>query len=159
LLHSVIPQLEEELRVEEVQVRLIATQALGEMFSEKGGAELVKKYPTTWNVWLMRKNDKSAAVRLKLVESAKGLLVNLHDHRETVDGEVPPRHPSIYTNIQVELMRLKLLDPDEKVRAAVCKVYSQLDYETVLHYVSEDQLRSIAGRGMDKKVWNTRRFQ
>ncbi|KAG2124196.1 armadillo-type protein [Suillus clintonianus] len=135
LLHSVIPQLEEELRVEEVQVRLIATQALGEMFSEKGGAELVKKYPTTWNVWLMRKNDKAAAVRLKLVESAKGLLVNLHDHRETVD----------------ELMRLKLLDPDEKVRAAVCKVYSQLDYETVLHYVSEDQLRSIAGRGMDKK--------
>ncbi|KAG1784584.1 armadillo-type protein [Suillus plorans] len=135
LLHSVIPQLEEELRVEEVQVRLIATQALGEMFSEKGGAELVKKYPTTWNVWLMRKNDKTAAVRLKLVESAKGLLVNLHDHRETVD----------------ELMRLKLLDPDEKVRAAVCKVYSQLDYETVLHYVSEDQLRSIAGRGMDKK--------
>ncbi|KAG1858786.1 armadillo-type protein [Suillus subalutaceus] len=135
LLHSVIPQLEEELRVEEVQVRLIATQALGEMFSEKGGAELVKKYPTTWNVWLMRKNDKTAAVRLKLVESAKGLLVNLHDHREAVD----------------ELMRLKLLDPDEKVRAAVCKVYSQLDYETVLHYVSEDQLRSIAGRGMDKK--------
>ncbi|KAG1732950.1 armadillo-type protein [Suillus lakei] len=135
LLHSVIPQLEEELRVEEVQVRLIATQALGEMFSEKGGAELIKKYPTTWNVWLMRKNDKAAAVRLKLVESAKGLLVNLHDHRETVD----------------ELMRLKLLDPDEKVRAAVCKVYSQLDYETVLHYVSEDQLRSIAGRGMDKK--------
>ncbi|KAG0700591.1 armadillo-type protein [Suillus ampliporus] len=135
LLHSVIPQLEEELRVEEVQVRLIATQALGEMFSEKGGADLLKKYPTTWNVWLMRKNDKAAAVRLKLVESAKGLLVNLHDHRETVD----------------ELMRLKLLDPDEKVRAAVCKVYSQLDYETALHYVSEDQLRSIAGRGMDKK--------
>jgi sister-chromatid-cohesion protein PDS5 len=55
-------------------------------------------------------------------------------------------------------MRLKLLDPDEKVRAAVCKVYSQLDYETVLHHVSEDQLRSIAGRGMDKKVCNTHRF-
>jgi len=87
LLHSVIPQLEEELRVEEVQVRLIATQALGEMFSEKGGADLVKKYPTTWNVWLMRKNDKAAAVRLKLVESAKGLLMNLHDHRDTVDGQ------------------------------------------------------------------------
>ncbi|KAH7926273.1 hypothetical protein BV22DRAFT_1128351 [Leucogyrophana mollusca] len=135
LLHSVIPQLEEELRVEEVQVRLIATQVLGEMFSEKGGADLVKKYPTTWNVWLMRKNDKSATVRLKLVESAKGLLVHLPDSREVVE----------------DMLRLKLLDPDEKVRAAVCKVYSQLDYETALHHVTEAQLRSVAGRGMDKK--------
>jgi sister-chromatid-cohesion protein PDS5 len=94
----VIPQLEEELRVEEVQVRLIATQALGEMFSEKGGADLVKKYPTTWNVWLMRKNDKTASVRLKLVESAKGLLVNLHDHRDTVDGESTFAYHAIYAN-------------------------------------------------------------
>jgi sister-chromatid-cohesion protein PDS5 len=49
------------------------------------------------------------------------------------------------------MLQLKLLDPDEKVRAAVCKVYSQLDYETALHSVSEDQLRAVAGRGMDKK--------
>ncbi|KAF9226311.1 hypothetical protein BS17DRAFT_794477 [Gyrodon lividus] len=135
LLHSVIPQLEEELRVDQIQVRLIVTQALGEIFAEKGGADLVKKYPTTWNVWLMRKNDKAAAVRLKLVESAKGLLLHLPDHRETVE----------------DMLQLKLLDPDEKVRAAVCKVYSQIDYETALHYVSETQLRAIAGRGMDKK--------
>lgn len=49
------------------------------------------------------------------------------------------------------MLRLKLLDPDEKVRAAVCKVYSQLDYETAFHYASEEQLRAVAGRGMDKK--------
>jgi hypothetical protein len=45
-----------------------------------------------------------------------------------------------------------MLDPDEKVRAAACKVYSQLDYETALHHVSEAQLRAVAGRGADKKV-------
>lgn len=49
LLHSVIPQLEEELRVEEVQLRLIATEVLGEMFSSTGGADLVKKYPSIKN--------------------------------------------------------------------------------------------------------------
>lgn len=49
------------------------------------------------------------------------------------------------------MLQLKLLDPDEKVRATVCKVYSQLDYDTALHYVSEAQLRAVAGRGMDKK--------
>ncbi|KAI6158061.1 armadillo-type protein [Pisolithus tinctorius] len=135
LLHSVIPQLEEELRVEEVQVRVIVTQTLGEMFGDKGGADLVRKYPSTWNVWLMRKGDKAAPVRLKLVESAKGLVLNSPEHRETIE----------------DILRLKLLDPDDKVRAAVCKVYSQLDYETALHHVSTSQLRAVAGRGMDKK--------
>jgi len=87
LLHSVVPQLEEELRVQDVQLRLIATQVLGEMFSDKGGAESVKKYPTTWKMWLQRKNDKSAAIRLKFVESAKGCLMNLPDHRDVIEGE------------------------------------------------------------------------
>lgn len=86
LLHSVIPQLEEELRVEDLNLRLIATQVLGDMFGEKGGPDLVKKYPTTWNVWLLRKNDKSAAVRLKFAEAAKGLLMNLPDLRGVVEG-------------------------------------------------------------------------
>lgn len=88
LLHSVIPQLEEELRVEEVQVRLIATQTLGQMFGDKGGADLIRKYPSTWNVWLMRKGDKVASVRLRLVESAKGLLLHLPEYREAIEGEL-----------------------------------------------------------------------
>jgi sister-chromatid-cohesion protein PDS5 len=44
------------------------------------------------------------------------------------------------------------LDPDEKVRAAVCRLYSQLEYEVALHHVSESQWRAIAERGLDKKV-------
>ena len=47
---------------------------------------------------------------------------------------------------------MKLLDPDDKVRATTCKLYSQLDYETTLHHVSEEQLRHVAGRSLDKKV-------
>jgi sister chromatid cohesion protein PDS5 len=88
LLHSVVPQLEEELRVEEVQLRLIATGVLGEMFSDTGGTDLVKKYPSTWNVWLQRKNDKSGAVRLKFVEAAKGLLVNLPQYQDVIEGRI-----------------------------------------------------------------------
>ncbi|RDB27480.1 Sister chromatid cohesion protein pds5 [Hypsizygus marmoreus] len=135
LLHSVIPQLEEELRVEETALRLIATQVLGEMFADKGGAELVKKYPTTWNVWVQRKNDKSALVRIKFVEATRGLIVNLFEQREVIE----------------ESLHSKLLDPDEKVRAAVCKVYGQLDYETALHHVADTQLRAVAERGADKR--------
>jgi len=52
----------------------------------------------------------------------------------------------------LELLNAKIYDPDEKVRAAACKVYSHLDYESALHHVSEEQLRSVVGRGLDKKV-------
>lgn len=86
LLHNVVPQLEEELRVEDVQLRTLATQVLGEMLADKGGADLVRKYPTMWQVWLLRRNDKSAAVRLAMVEAAKGLIVNLAEQRQIVEG-------------------------------------------------------------------------
>ncbi|EMD34698.1 hypothetical protein CERSUDRAFT_116889 [Gelatoporia subvermispora B] len=137
LLHNVVPQLEEELRVEENQIRVMATQVLGEMFADKGGSDFMKKYPTTWNVWLLRKNDKASIVRLTFVEAAKGVMVNLPDSevRDAIE----------------EALQQKLFDPDEKIRAAVCKLYSQLDYETALHHVSEAQLRAVAGRGLDKK--------
>ncbi|CCM05112.1 uncharacterized protein FIBRA_07319 [Fibroporia radiculosa] len=135
LLHNVVPQLEEELRVEENQIRMMATQVLGEMFADKGGTDFVKKYPTTWNIWLLRRNDKAVSVRLTFVEAMKGVLINLPEQREAIEGALDA----------------KLYDPDEKVRAAVCKLFSQLDYETALHHVSEDQLRSVIGRGLDKK--------
>lgn len=51
----------------------------------------------------------------------------------------------------LESLHVKLFDPDEKVRIAVCKVYSQLDYEMALHHTTETQLRAVAGRGLDKK--------
>jgi sister-chromatid-cohesion protein PDS5 len=92
LLHGVIPQLEEELRVEDATLRLIATQTLGEMFTDKGGSDLVKKYPATWNIWVLRKNDKSAAIRLAFVDVARGLLINLPEQREVIEGQLPTSH-------------------------------------------------------------------
>ncbi|KAI0075977.1 ARM repeat-containing protein [Panus rudis PR-1116 ss-1] len=135
LLHNVVPQLEEELRVEDTQIRVLATQVLGEMFADKSGADFRSKYPSTWNLWLHRKNDKSISVRLAFVEATKGVLVHHPDLREPIE----------------EALQIKLLDPDDKVRAAVCQLYSHLDFETALHHVSEKQLRAVAGRGLDRK--------
>ncbi|KAF8516026.1 hypothetical protein BU17DRAFT_93138 [Hysterangium stoloniferum] len=45
LLHNVAPKLEEELKVSEYEIRLLATQVLGEMFADKSGTELSKTYP------------------------------------------------------------------------------------------------------------------
>jgi sister-chromatid-cohesion protein PDS5 len=88
LLHSVLPQLEEELRAEDAQLRQIVTQVLGEMLADKGGGDLIKKYPSTWNLWLHRKNDKSSGIRIKFVETTRGLLENLPEHRELIEGAI-----------------------------------------------------------------------
>lgn len=74
LLHNVVPQLEEELRTDEVRVRQIATHVLGDMFSDKA-AELEKKFPSTWSTWLNRRNDKAPIVRLAFVEGCRSLLL------------------------------------------------------------------------------------
>lgn len=74
--------------MEDVPLRTMATQVLGEMFGDgKAGSDLARKYPTTWNMWLMRKNDKVVGVRLALVEAARGLIVNLPELREQVEGK------------------------------------------------------------------------
>ena len=86
MLHNVVPQLEEELRVEEVELRTLATQALGEMFADKQG-DFQKKYPSTWALWLARRNDKSTQVRLAFVEGCRGLLLHhLSEVREAIEG-------------------------------------------------------------------------
>lgn len=88
LLHNVVPQLEEELRVQDNHIRIMATQTLGEMFADKGGVDLAKKYPTTWAAWLSRQNDQAVAVRQCFVETAKGVLVHMTipEQREQVGG-------------------------------------------------------------------------
>ena len=88
LLHNVVPQLEEELRVDEVSIRIMATQTLGEMFSDSGGTDFMRKYPSTWSLWLTRRNDKSAAVRLAFVEASKGLVLAPGETREAIEGDL-----------------------------------------------------------------------
>lgn len=51
-----------------------------------------------------------------------------------------------------EALEAKLLDPDDKVRTAVCKLFFHLDYESALHNLPEELLRAVAGRFLDKKV-------
>lgn len=87
LLHNVVPQLEEELRVEQLQLRIMATQTLGEMFADKHGMDLVHKYPTTWAQWLSRRNDKNVTIRLEWVGTMKGIITNLPEMRKETEGE------------------------------------------------------------------------
>ncbi|KAF8907524.1 armadillo-type protein [Mucidula mucida] len=135
LLHSVIPQLEEQCRTEDIHVRTLATETLADMYADKGGTDLAKKYPGAFKTWSARMNDRVASVRIKAIESTLPIFSNhaeLRDHIESV-------------------LQMKTLDPDEKVRAAVSKLYGQVDFETILHHVPRDHLQNLASRASDKK--------
>lgn len=141
LLLNVIPQLEEELRAEDIQLRTLATKVLGQMFSEKPNnaaesSDLAKRYANTWRAWLGRANDKSASLRMVWIESTKGLIVN---------------HPELRPDL-TPIITQKLLEPDERVRAAMAKSIGSLDYETALHHVDKAVLLTLAGRCKDTKA-------
>lgn len=53
LLLNVVPQLEEELRVDNYGVRLLATETIGGMFAERNST-LFNQYPAIWKTWLGR---------------------------------------------------------------------------------------------------------
>ncbi|KAG9124967.1 hypothetical protein FRC07_009533 [Ceratobasidium sp. 392] len=136
LLLNVIPQLEEELRVTDQTIRSIATQTLGAIFgSNPNGAKLARTYNSTWTQWLARKNDRVATVRVLFVEATKGILVHHGELRSDME----------------EALKGKFMDPDDKVRAAVCKLFSQIGYEAALHHVTKAQLEDLAGRCLDRK--------
>jgi sister-chromatid-cohesion protein PDS5 len=88
LLHNVIPQLETELRAEEVSLRSLATQTLGAMFSHpKTGSDLIKKYPTCWKAWSQRKVDKVPAVRVAWTEASKAFFYGPQELKEEIEGQ------------------------------------------------------------------------
>lgn len=90
LLLSVIPQLQEEMAVDDVQIRLLATQTLGEMYAQvEHGSELMRQYRSTWVQWIARKNDKTPTIRVAFVEAAKRLLSNA-DMRADIAGKRTP---------------------------------------------------------------------
>lgn len=87
LLLSVIPQLQEEMSMDNVPVRLLATQTLGEMFGQvHHGVELMRGYRSTWVQWIARKNDKTPMIRLAFVETAKKL-IGVVEMKADIDGK------------------------------------------------------------------------
>ncbi|KAG0018492.1 hypothetical protein BGZ80_007103 [Entomortierella chlamydospora] len=147
LLLNVIPQLEEELKVSDVTIRTLATKSLGEMFAEKT-SQLASQYESTWKAWLLRRNDKSPQVRIVWIESLKELIKAHGSLAKELSGE------QFIVSSQDRFkngLSEKLVDPDEKVRAVVCKTIGEFDYETSLHHIQKSTLIQVGHRCRDKK--------
>ncbi|KAM3587233.1 Sister chromatid cohesion protein pds5 [Umbelopsis sp. WA50703] len=102
VLLSVIPQLEEETKVEDVHVRALGTKTLGIMFAERNSF-VAQNYPLLIVVYLKA------------------------------------------------CLEQKLIDPEEKVRAAVCKTLRQLELDVVKSHIPKSTLEKVSLRCKDKK--------
>lgn len=136
LLLNVIAVLEQELVAEDLMVRQIAVHTLGRMFAEKASGSLAAKYPSTWKTWLGRSKDKAQSMRVLWISSISPILVH---------------HPELRADL-MQAMTERLLDPDEKVRAALVQTIGNLDFETALHHLDRHFLLLVAERLRDRRT-------
>lgn len=61
-------------------------------------------------------------------------------------------HQEINYFVLLEAIISKMSDPDDKVRIAVCKVFSQLEYECASKLVEKGLFVELAKRCRDRKV-------
>ncbi|KAI9313758.1 armadillo-type protein [Dichotomocladium elegans] len=135
LLLNVVPQLEEEMKVDDYGVRLMATETIGGMLAEKQ-SNIYQKYPSAWKTWLGRRNDKAVQLRIKWVENCRAIF-------ET--------HPQTVTVLN-DCFKSKLSDPEERVRTAACRVIGELGIDDVIQNLDLSVLNEMALRCKDKKA-------
>ncbi|KAK9331716.1 armadillo-type protein [Lipomyces starkeyi] len=137
VLQNVIPQLEQEIFVDNTQMRLMATETVGLIAGDiPGRVNFISAHPTCWDAWFGRQNDKNSSVRAKWAEGCAFILGNRTDIvKGTVEG-----------------LAAKLIDNDDKVRLAACKAIGNLDYKCIVRkFRNEQVLINLAERAKDRK--------
>ncbi|KXS14364.1 hypothetical protein M427DRAFT_340606 [Gonapodya prolifera JEL478] len=134
VLDRLIPVLEDETMTENDQIRLAATDSLGQMLFEKGST-LAKAMPTALQKWLGRAKDKDVMVRLKMIERVSDIYRNHPDFTKDAD----------------DILAMKARDPDDRVRTAVVHIISKLDPLAISH-LGTVVLRELEQRCKDKKT-------
>ena len=134
LLLNVVPQLDEELKVENVMIRSCATSTLGKMFARLG-VSWVDAYPAVFKSWCDRRNDKTSQIRFEWVQLA---------------GDILRNQPEMINSLE-PFLRSKLHDPEDKVRVGALTAIGIVcsDHPDLLH---ESTLQEVASRCRDKKA-------
>ncbi|CAN6439255.1 unnamed protein product [Victoria cruziana] len=111
MLLAVIPNLTQELLIDQVDVRMKAVQLLGRLFSLPG-CQAAHEYHQLFVEFLKRFSDKSVEVRLSALECAKGCYM---------------ANPSGVEALEIlGALEARLLDFDEKVRVHVVNIICDL---------------------------------
>ncbi|KAI8878089.1 hypothetical protein K501DRAFT_229043, partial [Backusella circina FSU 941] len=136
LLLNVLPQLQEEMSVDEDTIREVAIETIGQMLADSQ-SNLVEQYPSLWKAWLDRRHDKNLRLRLRWLDLVE---------------EVSRRHPDLISQIN-DCLKSKLADPEEEMRAATCKLVGEMQSSIIdIKKIDRDLLEQTAARSKDKKA-------
>ncbi|KAL6073815.1 Sister chromatid cohesion protein pds5, variant 3 [Balamuthia mandrillaris] len=134
ILLYVLPELERELKVEDLSKRKSVVKLLGEMFSAEGSL-LPTSYPQLFNTFISRFNDIEPDIRLLMIQYVPQFIKN---------------HPASHKSIN-EALQKRLRDLDEKVReAAVVAVCESAIFDP--QALTNQILQEIGLRMRDKKL-------
>lgn len=92
--------------------------------------------------YIRRRHDKSGVLRIKWVEMC---------------GNIGKNHPEL-TQELTDLLKERLGDPDEKVRAMVCKVFREFEMDNDIRSLDKTLLETVAERIRDKKVGRNKQY-
>ncbi|RPA93174.1 hypothetical protein L873DRAFT_1816416 [Choiromyces venosus 120613-1] len=120
VLQNVIPQLEQELLAENADLRILATETIGDMALT---GNFGSSAPVTWKAWIGRSNDRSNIVRSKWAEAAIKIIKERSD---------------LMAVQLVEPVAGKLNDLDDRVRLTACISLGELDYTTITTKLGAD---------------------
>ncbi|EGV66434.1 Sister chromatid cohesion protein pds5 [Yamadazyma tenuis] len=133
LLQSVMGLIEEELNADDETVRILATDAIGQMIGSSGSSQnFIINYRETWNLWLKKTLDVSSSVRCKWVEQVPMIINNAS---------------SLTSEVTTELCRglnKCLLDSDEKVRLASCISIEKVPFESFTRIFNKDTMEILS---------------
>ncbi|KAI9267841.1 armadillo-type protein [Sporodiniella umbellata] len=135
LLMNVLPLVEEEMKFDQLNVRQIATETMAKLFAYPD-TNIAEKYLSIWKTWVGRRNDKNVQLRTKWLEMCV---------------EIYKNHPELANEIG-EYIKVKLADPDEKVRLVACKVIGEIFLDNDIKHLDKSTLELVSERAKDKKV-------
>ena len=182
VLQNVIPQIEAELTAENVQIRSLATEAIGDLIAGIGAGGNIQPpainpavypldsstasdderrnssisqsfsqaHPTTYQVFLGRRIDKSSSIRAKWATSVGRIMA-------TAAGGIGMENHS-EKELLSKLSQM-IIDSDERVRIAALKAVGLLDVEQIVSKLGPEGgmntpdsiLNNIAERVRDRK--------
>jgi hypothetical protein len=99
-----------------------------------------------------------AAVRIAWADHCLALYQNHPELAKQINGIIISFVISLCDALSItqvslsDAIRSKMSDPDEKVRIAFCKIFSQIDYESALKLVDKELLEVLGSRCRDRKV-------
>jgi sister-chromatid-cohesion protein PDS5 len=132
---GVFSHLEEELRLDNLKIRTLATKTLASIFAGENGTLVINKYNTLWRAFLDRNQDADGAIRMLWVERA---------------FEIYKKHHTLSSQLN-KPFTARLADPDDKIRLCMCEQIADLDYSSLL-MMDEDMLKEFLRKSRDKKV-------